>query len=208
MVTTRSSSRTVKSMSKIATKWLKDNKVRVLVWPSQSPDLNLITFVDWNEKVCQSKKAPKPVWVTPVLLGGMPRCIFGCNIWPQLYAFHRVPVPNWGLPVSRCSYENIKDVFSSCCEINLIESYDNNWNAAPSGEWGDSCWVIPGGHTFRTWITDLTEFTWSCFFILLFFYPFFFFLKLDPNQSYCWTCCKTRCLSTQPANRQTSYSSL
>ena len=29
-----------KHTSKVVAKWLKDNKVKVLVWPSQSPDLN------------------------------------------------------------------------------------------------------------------------------------------------------------------------
>ena len=31
-----------KPISKVVAKWLKDNKVKVLEWPSQSPDINLI----------------------------------------------------------------------------------------------------------------------------------------------------------------------
>ena len=31
-----------KRSSKIVAKWLKDNKVKVMEWPSQSPDINLI----------------------------------------------------------------------------------------------------------------------------------------------------------------------
>ena len=56
---------------KVVAKWFKDNKVKVLEWPSQSPDLNHRTFVGRTEKVCVSKETYKPDSATPALSGGM-----------------------------------------------------------------------------------------------------------------------------------------
>ena len=60
-----------KHTSKVVGKWLKDNKVKVLEWPSQSPEINLIDDVGRTEKVCESKEAYKLESVTPALSGGM-----------------------------------------------------------------------------------------------------------------------------------------
>ena len=50
----------------------KDNKVKVLEWPSESPDLNTLKhMLGKTEKACVSKEAYKPDSVTPALSGGM-----------------------------------------------------------------------------------------------------------------------------------------
>ena len=62
-----------KHTSKVVAKWLKDNKVKVLDWPSQSPDLNPIEdlWAELKKKEYASKEAYKPDSVTPALSGGM-----------------------------------------------------------------------------------------------------------------------------------------
>ena len=57
-------------LPQVVAKWLKD-KVKVLEWPSQSPDINPIGKLLAELKKCVSKEAYKPDSVTPALSGGM-----------------------------------------------------------------------------------------------------------------------------------------
>jgi len=61
-----------KHTSKVVAKWLKDNKVKVLELPSQSPDLNPIENL-WAElkKRVRTRRPTNLTWVTPALSGGM-----------------------------------------------------------------------------------------------------------------------------------------
>ena len=57
-----------KHISKFVAKWLKDNKVKVLEWPSQSPDINPIEHF-WAE-LKMRVRARRPTNLTPPALSG------------------------------------------------------------------------------------------------------------------------------------------
>ena len=80
----------LKHTSKVVEKWLKDNQVKVLEWPSQSYDLNPIDDLCAELKKCVSKEAYKPDSVTPALSGGMgqnsPNLLWeACGRLPEMF---------------------------------------------------------------------------------------------------------------------------
>jgi transposase len=73
-----------KHTSKVVAKWLKDNKVKILEWPSQSSDFNPIEHL-WEElkKVCASKEAYTPDSVTPALSSNI--LLEACGRLPETF---------------------------------------------------------------------------------------------------------------------------
>ena len=76
-----------KHTSKVVGKWLKDNKVKVLEWPSQSPHLNPIENAWAKLKKCV--QARRPTNLTPTYTDSLRRNVPYCgkatrNVWPKL----------------------------------------------------------------------------------------------------------------------------
>ena len=89
-----------KHNSKVVAKWLKDNKVKVLEWKSQSPDLNPIEKL-WAElkKRVRARRPYKPDSVTPALSGGMgqnsPNLLWeACGRLPKMLNNLKAMLPN------------------------------------------------------------------------------------------------------------------